>query len=63
MPESSTTTGLPVLLRYDVMRRHPNSPGFGFQADLVTRLIYMGATYLEIPVVAGRANHGQIDMR
>ena len=51
--------GLPVLLRYDVMRWHPNSPGFGFQADLVTRLIYMGATYLEIPVVAGERTTGR----
>ncbi len=43
--------GLAVLRRYDVMRWHPNSPGFGFQADLVTRLLYMGATFIEIPVV------------
>ena len=51
--------GLPVMLRYDVMRWHPNSPGFGFQADLVTRLIYMGATYVEIPVVAGERTTGR----
>ena len=43
--------GLPVLLRQDVLRWHSNTQGFGFQADLVTRLLDMGATYLEVPVV------------
>ncbi len=51
--------GLAVLPRYDVMRWHPNSPGFGFQADLVTRLLYMGATFLEIPVVAKERSAGK----
>jgi glycosyltransferase involved in cell wall biosynthesis len=51
--------GLPVLLRTDVMRWHPNSPGFGFQADLVTRLLYMGATVLEIPVIPQEREQGQ----
>ena len=52
--------GLAVLPRYDVMRWHPNSPGFGFQADLVTRLLYMGATFLEIPVVAKERQRRQV---
>ena len=43
--------GLAVLPRYDVMRWHPNSPGFGFQADLVTRLLYMKRNVFEIPVI------------
>ena len=51
--------GLPVLSRFDVMRWHPNSPGFGFQADLVTRLLYMGASYLEIPVVPLERSSGK----
>ena len=51
--------GLAVLLRYHVMRWHPNSPGFGFQADLITRLLYMGATSLEIPVVPKERTAGK----
>ncbi|MGO9108220.1 MAG: glycosyltransferase family 2 protein [Thermoguttaceae bacterium] len=51
--------GLAVLPRYDVMRWHPNSPGFGFQADLVTRLLYMGATSLEIPVIPKERGNGK----
>ena len=51
--------GLAVLPRYDVMRWHPNSPGFGFQADLVTRLLYMGATYREIPVIPKERTDGK----
>ena len=40
--------GSPILLRYDVMRWAPNSFGFGFQADLVTRLLDEGRTYREV---------------
>lgn len=43
--------GLPIMKRRDVMRWQPNSHGFGFQADLVTRLLDKGASYIEVPVV------------
>jgi glycosyltransferase involved in cell wall biosynthesis len=42
--------GLPLTRRYYVMRWHSNAHGFGFQADLVTRLLDRGLSYLEIPV-------------
>lgn len=42
--------GLAVHLRYNVMRWHSNSHGFGFQADLITRLLDLKATYVEVPV-------------
>jgi glycosyltransferase involved in cell wall biosynthesis len=41
--------GLAVHLRYNVMRWHPSSYGFGFQADILTRLLDEGASYLQIP--------------
>lgn len=44
--------GLPVHYRADVMRWHSRSRGFGFQADLVTRLLDQGASYIEIPVIS-----------
>jgi len=42
--------GLAVHFRYNVMRWHSNSHGFGFQADLITRLLDLKASYIEIPV-------------
>jgi len=44
--------GLAVYRRYDVMRWHTYSTGFGFQADLITRLLDRGVSYAEIPVIA-----------
>ena len=44
--------GLAVHLRYNVMRWGPYSFGFGFQAELITRLLDEGATYLEVPIQA-----------
>ena len=41
--------GLAIHLRYNVMRWHPASYGFGFQADLVTRLLDEGASYVQVP--------------
>ena len=43
--------GLALHLRYNVMRWGPYSFGFGFQAELITRLLDEGATYIEIPVL------------
>jgi dTDP-4-dehydrorhamnose reductase len=37
-------------LRYNVMRWGPYSFGFGFQAELITRLLDEGATYIEVRV-------------
>jgi glycosyltransferase involved in cell wall biosynthesis len=44
--------GLALHLRYNVMRWGPYSFGFGFQAELITRLLDEGAGYIEIPVAA-----------
>jgi glycosyltransferase involved in cell wall biosynthesis len=44
--------GLATHLRYNVMRWGPYSFGFGFQAELITRLLDEGASYVEI-LVAG----------
>jgi glycosyltransferase involved in cell wall biosynthesis len=51
--------GLPVFKRRDVMRWNPNSHGFGYQADLVTRLLDRGATYLEVPVIGHERQTGE----
>ena len=44
--------GCALHLRYNVMRWGPYSFGFGFQAELMTRLLDEGATFVEIPVNA-----------
>jgi glycosyltransferase involved in cell wall biosynthesis len=51
--------GLPIMKRRDVMRWQPNSHGFGFQADLVTRLLDRGRTYIEVPVTASERKDGK----
>lgn len=44
--------GLPVHLRYNVMRWHSNTRGFGFQADIICLLLEQGFTFKEVPVFA-----------
>ena len=46
--------GCALYLTHHVRRWHPYSFGFGFQADLATRLLDENASYLEIPVFAMR---------
>ena len=41
--------GMAIHLRYNVMRWHPSSYGFGFQADIITRLLDEGASYVQVP--------------
>jgi hypothetical protein len=43
--------GLPVHLRSNVIRWHSNYYGFGFQADLIIRLLEQGATYEQVPMI------------
>lgn len=44
--------GLALHLRHNIMRWHPNTRGFGFQADIICMLLDQGATYLEVDVEA-----------
>jgi glycosyltransferase involved in cell wall biosynthesis len=40
--------GMSLQLRYNVMRWHPISYGFGFQADLLTMLLDQGLSYVQV---------------
>ena len=51
--------GCALHLRYNVLRWHSYAYGFGFQADLITRLLQQGATYLQVPVRVGHTNKGR----
>lgn len=50
--------GLAVHLRYNIMRWHPNTRGFGFQADILCMLLDMGFTYKEVPVITIEQRQG-----
>jgi glycosyltransferase involved in cell wall biosynthesis len=51
--------GLPLYRREQVLRWHSRTRGFGFQADLVTRLLDQGASHLEVLVEARERSHGR----
>ncbi len=50
--------GLALHLRYNVMRWHTNYHGFGFQADMVTRLLDQGFNFMEVPAKASERKSG-----
>ena len=47
-----------VHLRHDVMRWHVNCSGFDFQANLITKLLNQGRTYVEISAVGSERAFG-----
>jgi glycosyltransferase involved in cell wall biosynthesis len=51
--------GMAVHLRYNVMRWHTNYRGFGFQADMLTRLLDAGFSYIEVPIQVVERRSGQ----
>jgi len=51
--------GLHVHLRYNVMRWHSNTRGFGFQADILCLLLEQGFSYKEIPVTTIERKKGK----
>jgi len=51
--------GLPLIKRDLVLRWHSNSHGFGFQADLITRLLDKELSYIQLPVKAIERAKGQ----
>jgi glycosyltransferase involved in cell wall biosynthesis len=51
--------GLHVHLRYNVMRWHSNTRGFGFQADILCLLLGRGFSYREIPVATIERKSGR----
>lgn len=50
--------GAVVHLRENVMRWHPGTKGFAYQAELITRLIAHGASYVQIEVPSEERQHG-----
>lgn len=51
--------GLAVHLRYNVMRWHTNTRGFGFQADILCLLLDLGFSHLEVPIITVEQRRGR----
>jgi len=51
--------GLAMHKRYNVMRWHSGSEGFGFQADLITRLLDQGVPFIEVETKARERETGK----
>jgi glycosyltransferase involved in cell wall biosynthesis len=51
--------GLQVHLRHNVMRWHPSTRGFGFQAGMMCILLDMGFTYKQVPVITVERRGGK----
>jgi len=51
--------GLAVHLRHNVMRWHPNTHGFGFQADILCLLLDLGFTYEEVEILTIEQRRGR----
>lgn len=43
--------GSAIHLRYNVMRWHPDTYGYAYQAELIVRLLSEGKTYIEVPML------------
>jgi glycosyltransferase involved in cell wall biosynthesis len=56
--------GCPIYRRYDVMRFHLETTGFGYQAEFLTRLLHEGKSYVEIPLISiDREGSGSLNFR
>ncbi len=51
--------GCAVYRRADVMRWHARTSGFGFQAELITRLLIEGVSYVQVPIVGKERPDGK----
>lgn len=50
--------GAVVHLRENVVRWHPGTRGFAYEAELITRLLARGATYAQVEVPSEERQHG-----
>lgn len=56
--------GCPIYRRYDVLRFHVETTGFGYQAEFITRLLHEGRTIIEVPLVSmDREGSGSVNVR
>lgn len=56
--------GCPIYTRYDLLRFHVETTGFGYQAEFLTRLLREGKTYIEVPIESiDREGSGSLNLR
>jgi glycosyltransferase involved in cell wall biosynthesis len=56
--------GCPIYRRFDIVRYHIETTGFGYQAELLTRLLHEGRTFVEVPLASmDRPGSGSLNVR
>jgi dolichol-phosphate mannosyltransferase len=56
--------GCPIYRRFDIVRYHIETTGFGYQAELLTRLLHEGRTCIEVPLFSSdRPGSGALNLR
>ena len=56
--------GCPIYRRFDVIRFHVETTGFGYQAEFLTRLIHEERSLIEVPLESiDREGSGSINLR
>jgi dolichol-phosphate mannosyltransferase len=56
--------GCPIYRRFDIVRYHVETTGFGYQAELLTRLLHEGRTFVEVPLLSmDRVGSGSLTLR
>jgi glycosyltransferase involved in cell wall biosynthesis len=56
--------GCPIYTRYDLLRFHVETTGFGYQAEFLTRLLREGKTFIEVPIESiDREGSGSLNLR
>ena len=61
---TKTEGGPRIYRRADVVRFHVETTGFGYQAELLTRILHEGRSYVEVPLVAhDREGSGSVNLR
>jgi glycosyltransferase involved in cell wall biosynthesis len=56
--------GCPIYRRFDIIRYHVETTGFGYQAEMLTRLLHEGRTFIEVPLVSmDRVGSASLNMR
>jgi len=56
--------GCPIYRRFDVLRFHVETTGFGYQAEFLTRLMHEDRSVVEVPLISiDREGSGSINLR
>lgn len=56
--------GCPIYRRFDIVRYHVETTGFGYQAEFLTRLLHESRSFVEVPMLSiDREGSGSLNLR